>query len=89
VEVAGIAGQVEHIRAQHGDSHQRQHHDDCANTKFIDSPVTNWTYTDRRVRFHIPVGVAYGSDIAKVHDLLLAVGRENPTRYKNPPERFS
>ncbi len=54
------------------------------NTKFIDSPVTNWTYTDRRVRFRIPVGVAYGSDIAKVRDTLLAVGRENPNTLQEP-----
>jgi len=30
------------------------------------SPVTNWTYGDPRVRFRIPVGVAYGSDVNKV-----------------------
>jgi len=28
--------------------------------------VTNWTYGDPRVRFRIPVGVAYGSDVNKV-----------------------
>ena len=85
VEVAGIAGQVEHIRAR---STVIRTNDNIMmivpNTKFIDSPVTNWTYTDRRVRFHIPVGVAYGSDIAKVHDLLLAVGRENPNTLQEP-----
>src|SRR5882724_7352662 len=85
VEVAGIAGQVEHIRAR---STVIRTNDNIMmivpNTKFIDSPVTNWTYTDRRVRFRIPVGVAYGSDIAKVRDLLLAVGRENPNTLQEP-----
>src|SRR6266498_1981261 len=85
VEVAGITGQVEHIRAR---STVIRTNDNIMmivpNTKFIDSPVTNWTYGDRRVRFRIPIGVAYGSDIAKVRDLLLAVGSENPNTLKEP-----
>jgi small-conductance mechanosensitive channel len=85
VEVAGIAGQVEHIRAR---STVIRTNDNMMmivpNTRFIDSPVTNWTYTDRRVRFRVPVGVTYGSDIAKVCETLLAVGRENPNTLKEP-----
>ncbi len=85
VEVAGIAGQVEHIRAR---STVIRTNDNIMmivpNTKFIDSPVTNWTYGDRRVRFRIPVSVAYGSDIAKVRDTLLAVAGENPHTLKEP-----
>jgi small-conductance mechanosensitive channel len=34
------------------------------------------------VRFRIPVSVAYGSDIAKVWDTLLAVAGENPHTLK-------
>src|SRR5258705_11816558 len=85
VEVAGIAGQVEHIRAR---STVIRTNDNIMmivpNTKFIDSPVTNWTYGDRRVRFRIPLGVAYGSDVNKVRDALLAVERENPHTLKDP-----
>src|SRR5207245_567648 len=85
VEVAGIAGQVEHIRAR---STVIRTNDNIMmivpNTKFIDSPVTNWTYGDRRVRFRIPVGVAYGSDVSKVRDALLAVAQENPHTLKEP-----
>jgi len=36
------------------------------------------------VRFRIPVGVAYGSDIAKVREALLAAGGENPNTLKDP-----
>jgi len=90
VEVAGIAGQVEHIRAR---STVIRTNDNIMmivpNTKFIDSPVTNWTYGDRRVRFRIPVSVAYGSDIAKVRDTLLAVAGENLHTLKEPaPSAF-
>jgi small-conductance mechanosensitive channel len=86
VEVAGIAGQVEHIRAR---STVIRTNDNIMmivpNTKFIDSPVTNWTYGDRRVRFRIPISVASDSDIAKVRDTLLAVAREDPHTLKEPP----
>ena len=85
VEVAGITGQVQQIRAR---STVIRTNDNISmivpNTKFIDSPVTNWTYGDPRVRFRIPVGVAYGSDIAKVREALLAAGGENPNTLKDP-----
>jgi small-conductance mechanosensitive channel len=85
VEVAGIVGQVQHIRAR---STVIVTNDNITmivpNSKFIDSPVTNWTYGDPRVRFRIPVGVAYGSDIGKVRAVLIAVGKENPHTLSDP-----
>jgi small-conductance mechanosensitive channel len=85
IEVAGVAGQVQQIRAR---STVIRTNDNITmivpNTKFIDSPVTNWTYGDPRVRFRIPVGVAYGSDVSKVTEALLAAGRENPNTLKEP-----
>jgi len=85
VEVAGIAGQVQHIRAR---STVIVTNDNITmivpNSKFIDSPVTNWTYGDPRVRFRIPVGIAYGSDIDKVRAALIAAGKENPHTLSDP-----
>jgi small-conductance mechanosensitive channel len=85
VEVAGLAGQVELIRAR---STVIRTNDNIAmivpNTKFIDSPVTNWTYGDPRVRFRIPVGVAYGSDVNKVREALIAAGQSNPHVLHDP-----
>src|SRR5216110_39737 len=85
VEVAGVVGQVQQIHAR---STVIVTNDNIAmivpNTKFIDSPVTNWTYGDPRVRFRIPVGVAYGSDVRKVSDALVAAGRSNPHVLDDP-----
>jgi small-conductance mechanosensitive channel len=85
VEVAGVAGQVELIRAR---STVIRTNDNIAmivpNTKFIDSPVTNWTYGDPRVRFRVPVGVAYGSDVNKVRNALIAAGASNPHVLQDP-----
>src|SRR5438270_6185824 len=85
VEVAGVIGQVSRIRAR---STVIVTNDNIAmivpNQKFIDSPVTNWTYGDPRVRFRLPVGVAYGSDIDKVRAALIAAGKENPQTLADP-----
>ena len=48
------------------------------NSEFTSKTVVNWSYTDRDVRFRIPVGVAYGSDPEKVKALLLETAHENP-----------
>jgi small-conductance mechanosensitive channel len=90
IEVAGITGQVRQIRAR---STVIMTNDNIAmivpNEKFIDSPVTNWTYTDRRVRFRLPVGVAYGSDVNKVREALIAAAREHPATLSDPaPDAF-
>src|SRR5438046_4419007 len=85
IEVAGIVGQVKQIRAR---STVIMTNDGIAmivpNEKFIDSPVTNWTYSDPRVRFRVPVGVAYGSDVNKVRDALLAAARQHPATLSDP-----
>ncbi len=54
------------------------------NSKFITENVVNWEYNDNRVRFRIPVGVAYGSDARKVEELLLEVARENADVLDDP-----
>jgi small-conductance mechanosensitive channel len=85
IEVAGIAGQVQQIRAR---STVILTNDNIAmivpNTKFIDSPVTNWTYGDPRVRFRVPVGVAYGSDVNKVREALITAATEHPATLSEP-----
>ena len=90
IEVAGITGQVRQIRAR---STVIITNDNIAmivpNEKFIDSPVTNWTYSDRRVRFRVPVGVAYGSDVTKAREALIAAAREHPATLSDPaPDAF-
>lgn len=43
------------------------------NRMLITQEVTNWTRGDNIIRWTIPIGVAYGSDIEKVSNLLLDV----------------
>ncbi len=57
------------------------------NSKFISSNVTNWTYSDKRIRVHNPVGVAYGSDPDKVEALLMEIADGHEGVLKNPPPK--
>ncbi len=85
VEVGDVTGQVEQIRARCTIIRTNDNITMIVpNQKFIEEPVTNWTYGDPRVRFRIPVGVAYESDIEKVRETLIAVGREHPNALQDP-----
>jgi len=55
------------------------------NSEFINNRVTNWTANDRTVRFSIPVGVAYGSDLVKVRGLLEDIARKHSEVLPDPP----
>lgn len=55
------------------------------NSNFITEPVINWKYSnDSKVRFEIPIGVAYSSDVQLVKRLLLEVAKEHPDVLKDP-----
>lgn len=45
------------------------------NADLISGKVINWSHAETKVRIHVPVGVAYGSDVALVTRLLLEVAR--------------
>jgi small-conductance mechanosensitive channel len=47
------------------------------NSKFLESEVVNWNLGDPRSRVHVPVGVAYGSDVARVRRALLEAARSH------------
>ena len=55
------------------------------NSDLIAGQVTNWTLAERKARVKIPVGVAYGTDIPKVLEILLTVAGEHPVILTTPP----
>lgn len=57
------------------------------NKAFITDRLTNWTLTDSMTRLILKVGVAYGSDVARVHALLLQAAAECPHITRDPPPR--
>jgi small-conductance mechanosensitive channel len=55
------------------------------NSKFISETVTNRSYGQPRVRYRIPVGVAYGSDPRAVEEALLEAARKSENVLADPP----
>ncbi len=60
------------------------------NSKLIGENVTNWSHVQRIARFHVKVGVAYGSDTALVKRLLeeVAAGHDRVAKTPAPFVRF-
>lgn len=57
------------------------------NSEFITSRVINWSHRDPKIRVHITVGVAYGSDVPLVTSSLLEVAGNHPEVLKDPPPK--
>ncbi|MDD3145902.1 MAG: mechanosensitive ion channel [Candidatus Riflebacteria bacterium] len=54
------------------------------NSDLVSSTVTNWTLSDRQTRLIVQIGVAYGSDVQKVTQILLRIAQDNPFVMKFP-----
>src|SRR5690606_22972399 len=59
-----------------------EHH--IPNESVVTQEVQNWSYSDTRVRLHLPIGVSYASDLALVKHLLLQAADEHPRILKTP-----
>ncbi len=59
------------------------------NSALLENNLTNWTYSDRKVRFTLSIGVAYGSDTRRVGQLLAEVAEHHGLVQKDPvPQVF-
>ena len=54
------------------------------NSKLIGENVINWSHVERKARFHVKVGVAYGSDTELVREILFKVVDEHARILKTP-----
>ena len=85
IEVAGVAGRVTKIQLR---STTMVTNDNITmivpNADFISNTVTNWSHGDPKVRIRVPVGVAYGSDLKLLQQLLLEAAGEHPKALRDP-----
>jgi small-conductance mechanosensitive channel len=54
------------------------------NSLFVTGTVVNWSHGEERVRFRIPVSVAYGTDVRAAERVLLDVAASNPDVLEHP-----
>ncbi len=85
IEIGQVIGDVAEIRAR---ATLVRTNDDIylivPNARFITDTVTNWSYRTPRVRFHVPVSVACGSDPRGVEKALLEAAGRNEHVLKEP-----
>lgn len=55
------------------------------NSAFITEQVVNDSFSGDKLRLHIDIGVAYGSDVDKVTEVLMAVANSHEKVLKSPP----
>ncbi|MCC0177320.1 mechanosensitive ion channel [Waterburya agarophytonicola K14] len=55
------------------------------NSRFLSEEVINWNHRRSVSRLHLPIGVAYGSDVAKVKSALIQAAEEHLEVLRNPP----
>jgi small-conductance mechanosensitive channel len=55
------------------------------NSSMLENTVVNWTLIDRNIRTSISVGVAYGSPVRKVAELIRTAVDEHPDVLQDPP----
>ena len=88
IEVGEVHGHVVHIAARATTVRTNDNIDIIIpNSSFTSFNVINWSHGDQRVRFRIPVSVAYGSDARLIERLLLEVAAENENVLKEPSPR--
>ncbi|WP_373500375.1 mechanosensitive ion channel domain-containing protein [Desulfococcus sp.] len=85
IEVGGVLGEVKKINVR---ATLIQTYDNASllipNSEFISGQVTNWSFKDFRVRRSINIGVAYGSDVERVREILLEIADAIQDVYKYP-----
>ncbi|MDE2492741.1 MAG: mechanosensitive ion channel [Alphaproteobacteria bacterium] len=54
------------------------------NDYFLENGVENWSYSDARLRLHVPVGIAYESDVRKAIALCVEAAKKTERVLKRP-----
>lgn len=78
-------GWVQHLGARYTSVRTRDGTETLIpNESFIDTPVTNWTHTNKAVRRRLPVGVSYDTDVERAIVLCIEAAEETKRVLKVP-----
>jgi len=88
VKVGEWMGTVEHVGPRHTEIRTLDNVSILVpNSRFLESEIVNWTHGDPVSRLHVPVAVAYGSDIARVRAALFDAARGHREVLSDPRPR--
>ena len=85
IEVDGIRGRITTIGIRFSTIHRSNGVDLLIpNSTLVEQKLINWTYSNREVRTEVKIGVAYGSDINKVTQVLVDAANAHPAVIAHP-----
>ena len=88
IEISGTYGRINKLAARYTSVISRDGREHLVpNEDIITQPVINWTFSDKKVRRHLPVNVSYDSDLEKAMGLMLEAAIESPRVIKDPKSR--
>lgn len=88
IEISNTYGKINKLAARYTSVISRDGREHLVpNEDIITQPVINWTFSNNRVRRHLPVNVSYNADIEKAMNLMMQAANETPRVIKNPEPR--
>ncbi|MCC3862298.1 mechanosensitive ion channel family protein [Pseudemcibacter aquimaris] len=88
IEISGTYGRINKLAARYTSVISRDGREHLVpNEDIITQPVINWTFSNKRVRRHLPVNVSYDSDIEHAMQLMMDAATETTRVIKNPAPR--
>ena len=88
IEISGTYGRINKLAARYTSVISRDGREHLVpNEDIITQPVINWTFSDKKVRQHLPVNVSYNSDLEKAMALMMDAATESPRVIKSPESR--
>lgn len=90
VQVGSFEGTIERIGARSTMVRTLDHISIIVpNSRFLSGEVVNWSHGNPVSRLHVPVGIAYGSDMEAARSALLEAAQEHPRVLSSPrPQVF-
>jgi potassium efflux system protein len=86
VQVGDVQGEVRHIGIRASTVRTWKGADVfIPNAQLVTEKVTNWTYTDRRLRIDLRIAAAAASDPSRVKELVCGIARSHPDVLPEPP----
>lgn len=88
IEISNTYGRINKLAARYTSVISRDGREHLVpNEDIITQPVINWTFSNKRVRRHLPISVSYNSDIEKAMELMMKAATETARVIKNPAPR--
>lgn len=85
IEISGTYGKINKLAARYTSVISRDGREHLVpNEDIITQPVINWTFSNKRVRRHLPVSVSYNCDIEKAMALMTQAALDSDRVIKNP-----